>query len=255
MPESILIDPDVSVGPDTLLEPGVQLLGKSRIGASCTIRTGSLLSDVTIGDGVLVKPYSVISSSQLSSQTQVGPFAHLRDDARLLEGARVGNFVEVKKSVLGERVKAMHLSYLGDARIGSESNVGAGTITCNYDGVNKHPTTIGRRVFIGSDTALVAPVKVGDGAYIGAGSTITKNIPADALAIARGRQVNKPGWAAARRREMAAAAKRTPNRKQKRKVSSKARHRSSARSARVSRGKVAAAAKRAHRLKSSRRRG
>jgi bifunctional UDP-N-acetylglucosamine pyrophosphorylase / glucosamine-1-phosphate N-acetyltransferase len=248
MPESILIDPDVTVGPDTLLEPGVQLLGKSRIGANCTIRTGSLLSDVTVEDGVLVKPYSVISSSYLSAETQVGPFAHLRDDARLLKGARVGNFVEVKKSVLGERAKAMHLTYLGDARIGSETNVGAGTITCNYDGVNKNPTTIGRRVFIGSDTALVAPVRVGDGAYIGAGSTITENIPADALAIARGRQVNKPGWAAARRRKMAAAAKRAPNRKPKRKGSAKARHRSRARSARVSRGKVAAAAKRRNKV-------
>lgn len=254
MPESILIDPDVTVGADTLLEPGVQLLGKSRIGANCTIRTGSLLSDVTIKDGVLVKPYSVISSSYLSEETQVGPFAHLRDDARLLEGARVGNFVEVKKSVLGERTKAMHLTYLGDAHIGGETNVGAGTITCNYDGVKKNPTTIGRRVFIGSDTALVAPVRVGDGAYIGAGSTITENIPADALAIARGRQVNKPGWAAARRREMTVA-KRAPNRKPKRKASTKARRRSRARSARVSRGKVAAAAKRARRLKSSRRRG
>ncbi len=193
------------------------MLGKSRIGASCTIRTGSLLSDVTIEDGVLVKPYSVISSSYLSAETQVGPFAHLRDDARLLEGARVGNFVEVKKSVLGERAKAMHLTYLGDARIGSETNVGAGTITCNYDGVNKNPTTIGRRVFIGSDTALVAPVRVGDGAYIGAGSTITENIPADALAIARGRQVNKPGWAAARRRKMAAprSARQTASRSEK----------------------------------------
>jgi bifunctional UDP-N-acetylglucosamine pyrophosphorylase / glucosamine-1-phosphate N-acetyltransferase len=248
MPESILIDLDVTVGPDTLLEPGVQLLGKTRIGAGCTIRTGSLLSDVTMEDGVLVKPYSVISSSYLSAQTQVGPFAHLRDAARLLKGARVGNFVEVKKSVLGERVKAMHLTYLGDARIGSETNVGAGTITCNYDGVNKNPTAIGRRVFIGSDTALVAPVKVGDGAYIGAGSTITENIPADALAIARGRQVNKPGWAAARRREMAAAAKRKPQRRPKRKASAKARHRSRARSARVSRGKIAAAAKRRNKI-------
>jgi bifunctional UDP-N-acetylglucosamine pyrophosphorylase/glucosamine-1-phosphate N-acetyltransferase len=150
--------------------------------------------------------------------------------------------------VIGERAKAMHLTYLGDARIGSETNVGAGTITCNYDGVNKNPTTIGRRVFIGSDTALVAPIRVGDGAYIGAGSTITDNIPADALAIARGRQVNKPGWAAARRREMAAATKRAPNRKPKRKASAKARHRSHARSARVSRGKVAAAAKRRNKI-------
>jgi bifunctional UDP-N-acetylglucosamine pyrophosphorylase / glucosamine-1-phosphate N-acetyltransferase len=248
MPESILIDPDVTVGPDTLLEPGVQLLGKSRIGAGCTIRTGSILSDVTLEDGVLVKPYSVISSSHLSAETQVGPFAHLRNAARLLKGARVGNFVEVKKSVLGERAKAMHLTYLGDARIGSETNVGAGTITCNYDGVNKNPTTIGRRVFVGSDTALVAPVRVGDGAYIAAGSTITNNIPSDALAIARGRQVNKPGWAAARRREMAAAAKRKPGSKPKRKASASARPHSRARSGRVSRGKAATAAKRARKF-------
>jgi len=232
------------VGPDTVLEPGVQLLGKSRIGANCSIRTGSILSDVTVEDGVVVKPYSVISSSYLSAQTQVGPFAHLRDAARLLKGARVGNFVEVKKSVLGEGVKAMHLTYLGDARIGSETNVGAGTITCNYDGAKKNPTTIGRRVFIGSDTALVAPVSVGDGAYIAAGSTVTDNVPSDALAIARGRQVNKPGWATARRREMGAAAKRKTPRKPKRKASPSARH-PRVRSARVSRGKVAAAAKRA----------
>jgi bifunctional UDP-N-acetylglucosamine pyrophosphorylase/glucosamine-1-phosphate N-acetyltransferase len=234
MPETIVVDPDVTVGPDTLLEPNVQLLGKSRIGSGCTIRTGSILSDVTIGDRALVKPYSIIASSNLSSETQVGPFAHIRESARLLDRARVGNFVEVKKSTLGEGVKAMHLTYLGDARIGAETNVGAGTITCNYDGVNKNLTTIGRRVFIGSDTALVAPVKVGDGAYVGAGSTITHNIPADALAIARGRQVNKPGWAADRRRKMAAAAK--PKRA--------AKH-SSSRSARVTRGKVRVAARRA----------
>jgi bifunctional UDP-N-acetylglucosamine pyrophosphorylase/glucosamine-1-phosphate N-acetyltransferase len=237
MPETVLIDPDVTVGPDTLLEPGVQLLGKSRIGAGCTIRTGSILSDVTLEDHVLVKPYSVLSASHLSAKTQVGPFAHLRDSARLLEGARVGNFVEVKNSVLGEGVKAMHLTYLGDARIGSETNVGAGTITCNYDGVNKNPTTIGRRVFIGSDTALVAPVKVGDGAYIAAGSTVTNNIPSDALAIARGRQVNKLGWAAARRRQTAAAAKHKPAKPAKRKPAMKR--------ARVSGGKARAAAKRA----------
>jgi bifunctional UDP-N-acetylglucosamine pyrophosphorylase/glucosamine-1-phosphate N-acetyltransferase len=244
MPETVLVDLDVTVGPDTLLEPGVQLLGKSRIGAGCTIRTGSILSEVTLEDHVLVKPYSVLSSSHLSAKTQVGPFAHLRDSARLLEGARVGNFVEVKNSVLGERVKAMHLTYLGDARIGSETNVGAGTITCNYDGVNKNPTTIGRRVFIGSNTALVAPVKVGDGAYIAAGSTVTNNIPSDALAIARGRQVNKLGWAAARRRKRAAAAKHKPAKPAKRKLAAKR--------ARVTGGKAAAAAKR--KRKSARRR-
>jgi bifunctional UDP-N-acetylglucosamine pyrophosphorylase/glucosamine-1-phosphate N-acetyltransferase len=241
MPESILIDADVTVGPDTLLEPGVQLLGKTRIGADCTIRTGSILTDATVEDGVLVKPYSVISSTHLSAETQVGPFAHLRGGTRLLSGARVGNFVEVKKSTLGERVKAMHLTYLGDARIGSETNVGAGTITCNYDGINKNPTTIGRRVFIGSDTALVAPVKIGDGAYIGAGSTITDNIPSDALAIARGRQVNKPGWAAARRREKTAVTRQ----KTKRRTSQQLRPRRPIRTARVSKGKAAAAAKRA----------
>lgn len=244
MPESILIDADVTVGPDTLLEPGVQLLGKTRVGAGCVIRTGSILADVTVEDAAIVKPYSVISATHLSAETQVGPFAHLRDGARLLKGARVGNFVEVKKSTLGERVKAMHLTYLGDARIGSETNVGAGTITCNYDGVNKNPTTVGRRVFIGSDTALVAPVRVGDGAYIGAGSTITDNVPSDGLAIARGRQVNKPGWVAARRREMTAA-KKKPRHKAKRSASRKAAPRPRIRSARISRGKAAAAAKRA----------
>jgi bifunctional UDP-N-acetylglucosamine pyrophosphorylase/glucosamine-1-phosphate N-acetyltransferase len=207
LPETVLIDPEVIVGADSRIEPGVQLLGKTRIGAGCTIRTGSVLSDAVLEDNVLVKPYTMISASHLSSGTQAGPFAHLRDGARLEENARVGNFVEVKKSVLGEGVKSMHLSYLGDARVGSGTNIGAGTITCNYDGVNKNPTTIGKRVFIGSDTALVAPVRVGDGAYVGAGSVITKNVPPDALALGRGQQVNKLGWAAARRREMAAGAK------------------------------------------------
>jgi bifunctional UDP-N-acetylglucosamine pyrophosphorylase/glucosamine-1-phosphate N-acetyltransferase len=207
LPETVLIDPEITAGADTRIEPCVQLLGKTRIGAACTIRTGSVLTDAVLEDNVLVKPYSLVTASHLSRGAQVGPFAHLRDGARLEENARVGNFVEVKKSVLGEGVKAMHLTYLGDARVGGGTNIGAGTITCNYDGVQKHPTTIGKRVFIGSDTALVAPVRVGDGAYVGAGSTITENVPADALGLARGRQVNKPGWAAARRRELAAAAK------------------------------------------------
>ena len=207
LPETVLIDPEVTVGADTTIEPCVQLLGKTRVGTGCTIRTGSVLSDAVLEDNVLVKPYSIVSASHLSRGTQVGPFAHLRDGARLEENARVGNFVEVKKSVLGEGVKSMHLTYLGDARIGSGTNIGAGTITCNYDGVHKNPTTIGKKVFIGSDTALVAPVRIGDGAYVGAGSIITKNVPADALGLARGQQVNKLGWAAKRRRELAAAAK------------------------------------------------
>jgi len=215
LPETVLIDPEVIVGEDTRIEPGVQLLGKTRVGAGCTIRTGSVLSDAVLEDNVLVKPYTIVSASHLSRGTQAGPFAHLRDGARLEENARVGNFVEVKKSVLGEGVKSMHLTYLGDARIGSGTNIGAGTITCNYDGVNKNPTTIGKRVFIGSDTALVAPVRVGDGAYVGAGSVITKNVPPDALGLARGQQVNKLGWAAARRREMAAGAKPAKSRTRK----------------------------------------
>ncbi len=215
MPETVLIDPEVVVGADTRIEPCVQLLGKTRVGSSCTIRTGSILSDAVLEDNVLVKPYSIVVASHLARGTQVGPFAHLRDGARLEENARVGNFVEVKKSVLGKGVKSMHLTYLGDARIGAGTNIGAGTITCNYDGVHKNPTTIGKNVFIGSDTALVAPVRVGDGAYVGAGSVITKNVPADALGLARGHQVNKLGWAAARRRELAAAAKPKKSRAQK----------------------------------------
>jgi len=221
LPETVRIDPDVTAGADTRIEACVQLLGKTRIGAGCTIRTGSVLTDAVLEDNVLVKPYSLVTASHLSRGAQVGPFAHIRDGARLEENARVGNFVEVKKSALGEGVKAMHLTYLGDARVGSGTNIGAGTITCNYDGVQKHPTTIGKRVFIGSDSALVAPVRVGDGAYVGAGSIITENVPADARGLARGRQVNKPGWAASRRRALAAAAK--PSKSRPRKKSMRAR--------------------------------
>ncbi|HET9400507.1 MAG TPA: bifunctional UDP-N-acetylglucosamine diphosphorylase/glucosamine-1-phosphate N-acetyltransferase GlmU [Candidatus Acidoferrales bacterium] len=204
-PDTIVIDPDVSIGQDTVIEPNVQLLGSTRIGADCVVRTGSVISDCTIADGVIVKPYSILNASRIAAAVQVGPFTHLREAADLRENSRIGNFVEVKKSTIGAGAKAMHLSYLGDAKIGEKTNIGAGTITCNYDGVYKNPTTIGRGVFIGSDTALVAPVRVGDGAYVGAGSVITENVPADALAIARGRQANKPGWARKRRREFAAS--------------------------------------------------
>jgi bifunctional UDP-N-acetylglucosamine pyrophosphorylase / glucosamine-1-phosphate N-acetyltransferase len=203
-PETVVIDDAVETGHDTVIEPGVQLLGKTRIGANCTIRTGSILKDSTLGDGVVVEPYSVIEGAQLGNNTVVGPFARLRTGADLREGARIGNFVEVKNTTLHEGAKAMHLSYLGDASIGHHANIGAGTITCNYDGVNKNKTIIGERAFIGSDTALVAPVEVGDGAYVAAGSTITQNVPADALGIARGTQANKPGWAKVRREKLAA---------------------------------------------------
>jgi bifunctional UDP-N-acetylglucosamine pyrophosphorylase / glucosamine-1-phosphate N-acetyltransferase len=205
LPETVLIDPDVSAGEDTVIEPGVQLLGHTKIGARCTIRTGSVLTDAFLGDEVIVEPHCVVAESRLDDRVIIGPFARLRPGNHLKEGARIGNFVELKKSTMGEGTKAMHLTYLGDTKIGAKSNIGAGTITCNYDGFHKFPTSIGNKVFIGSDTALVAPVRVGDGAYVAAGSTITENVPADALAIARGRQANKPGWAAKKRRELAAA--------------------------------------------------
>jgi bifunctional UDP-N-acetylglucosamine pyrophosphorylase/glucosamine-1-phosphate N-acetyltransferase len=215
LPETVLIDPDVTVGEDTIIEPTVQLLGKTKIGARCTIRTGSVLTDAVLGDEVTVEAHCVVAESRLDDGVIIGPFARLRPNNHLKAGARIGNFVELKKSTIGEGAKAMHLSYLGDAKIGTKSNIGAGTITCNYDGFHKYPTSIGNKVFIGSDTALVAPVRVGDGAYIAAGSTITENVPADGLGIARGRQVNKPGWAAKKRRDLAAAEK--PKKTSKRK--------------------------------------
>src|SRR5712664_1476827 len=217
LPETVLIDPDVIAGEDSLLEPGVQLLGKTKLGARCTIRTGSVLSDAILGDDVVVEPHCVVSQSRLDDHVIIGPFARLRANNHLKAGSRVGNFVELKKSTIGEGTKAMHLSYLGDAKIGTKANIGAGTITCNYDGFHKFPTHIGNKVFIGSDSALIAPVRIGAGAYIAAGSTITENVPADALGIARGRQVNKPGWAAKKRRELAAEDK--PGKKPKKKKS------------------------------------
>ncbi|HMD33032.1 MAG TPA: bifunctional UDP-N-acetylglucosamine diphosphorylase/glucosamine-1-phosphate N-acetyltransferase GlmU [Candidatus Acidoferrales bacterium] len=206
LPETVLIDPDVRIGPDTVIEPCVHLLGATRIGANCTVRTGSVLRDMTLDDGATVLEHCVMTDSRIRGGAVVGPFSRLRPGADIGPKAHIGNFVEVKKSRLAEGVKAQHLSYIGDATIGRGTNIGAGTITCNYDGVAKYRTTIGAQVFIGSDTALVAPVRVGDRAYVAAGSTITENVPADGLGIARGRQVNKAGWATARRREIGAKA-------------------------------------------------
>jgi bifunctional UDP-N-acetylglucosamine pyrophosphorylase/glucosamine-1-phosphate N-acetyltransferase len=205
LPETVLIDPDVVAGEDTVIEPGVQLLGKTKIGARCTIRVGCVLTDAILADDVVVEAHSLVADSRLDDGVIVGPFARLRPGNHLKAGARVGNFVEVKKSTLGEGTKAMHLTYLGDAKIGSKTNIGAGTITCNYDGFHKNPTRIGNKAFIGSDSTLVAPVRVGDGAYVAAGSTITENVPADGLGIARGRQMNKMRWASKKRRELASA--------------------------------------------------
>jgi len=198
-PETCVIDPEVEVAPGSVIEPYVQLLGKTRIGGNCRIRSFSVIENCTLGDSVLVRNHCVLEDSTLADGAQIGPFAHLRPGSEIGEGAHVGNFVETKKARLGKGVKANHLTYLGDAEIGEGTNIGAGTITCNYDGVNKHGTRIGKGAFVGSDTTLVAPISIGDGAYIGAGSCITKDVPPDALAVARGRQVTKDGWAAARR--------------------------------------------------------
>ena len=217
LPETVLIDPDVTVGADTVLEPCVQLLGKTKIGARCTIRTGSVLHDMIVGDDVLIEPHCVFTQSRIESEVVIGPFARLRPESHLLKGSRVGNFVEIKKSTIGKGSKAPHLSYIGDAKVGSKSNIGAGTITCNYDGFAKYPTTIGSRVFVGSDSVLVAPLKIGDGAYIAAGSVITDNVPPDALGIGRGRQANKPGWAAKKRRELSAHSAHAPKKAKRKK--------------------------------------
>ncbi len=198
-PETCVIDADVDVAPDTIIEPFVQLLGHTKIGTECRIRSYSVIENCTVGDDVLVRQHCVLTESNVARGAKIGPFAHLRPGSEIGEEAHLGNFVETKKARLGKGAKANHLSYLGDAEVGAGSNIGAGVITCNYDGVHKHTTRIGEGAFIGSDSTLVAPVAIGDGAYIGAGSCITKDVPAGALAVGRARQVTKEGWAEARR--------------------------------------------------------
>ena len=212
LPETVVIDPDVTVGPDTVIEPGVHLLGSTRIGARCKIGMGCYLKDMRVDDEATILPLCVFESSRIASGTNLGPFTRLRPGADLRANVHLGNFVEVKNSVVGEGTKANHLTYIGDASVGKASNIGAGTITCNYDGVAKHRTVIGDNVFVGSDSALVAPVRVGSGAYVAAGSVVTDNVPRDALAIARGRQLNKKGWAKAKRAEIARANRTKPKR-------------------------------------------
>jgi bifunctional UDP-N-acetylglucosamine pyrophosphorylase/glucosamine-1-phosphate N-acetyltransferase len=201
-PETCVIDPDVQVGPDTVIGPFVQLLGSTRIGGDCQINSFSVLSNMRLGDGVTVRHGCILTDSVVESAAMLGPYCHIRPASHIGEGAHVGNFVETKKTTLGRGSKANHLTYLGDAEIGEGVNVGAGTITCNYDGVNKHKTVIEDGVFIGSDTTLVAPVRLAKGAFIGAASCITEDVPADALAVARGIQVNKTGWAKKRREKL-----------------------------------------------------
>jgi bifunctional UDP-N-acetylglucosamine pyrophosphorylase/glucosamine-1-phosphate N-acetyltransferase len=198
-PDTCVIDAEVDVGADTVIEPYVQLLGTTRIGSDCRVRSYSVIQHSTLGDGVTVRNGCVLDGAQVGDGAVLGPYAHLRPESKIGEGAHVGNFCETKKVTLGRGSKANHLAYLGDAVIGDGVNVGAGVITCNYDGVHKHTTTIGDGVFVGSDSTLVAPVSIGDGAYVGAGSCITQSVPAGALALGRSRQVNKEGWAEAKR--------------------------------------------------------
>jgi bifunctional UDP-N-acetylglucosamine pyrophosphorylase/glucosamine-1-phosphate N-acetyltransferase len=193
-PETVTIDARVQVGTDTIIEPFARLLGATSIGEDCRIGAGTILENAVLGNGVRVFPYTVIGDSRVDSAAQVGPFARLRMDAHVGHDARVGNFVELKKTHLGSGAKSQHLAYLGDAEIGERVNIGAGTIICNYDGAKKHRTTIGAKAFVGSNSTLVAPVEIGEGSYIGAGSVITDEVPAKALALGRARQVVKAGW-------------------------------------------------------------
>ncbi|MEZ2346048.1 bifunctional UDP-N-acetylglucosamine diphosphorylase/glucosamine-1-phosphate N-acetyltransferase GlmU [Terriglobus sp. RCC_193] len=206
-PETVTIDASVEVAADTILEPFTQLLGKTKIGPNCRIRSYSVIENCVIGEGVLIRNGSILADSIIGDGAQLGPYCHIRPESHIGAKAHVGNFVETKKTTLGEGSKANHLAYLGDAVIGTGTNIGAGVITCNYDGVNKHRTTIGNDVFVGSDSTLVAPLTVESGAYIAAGSSITDDVPADALALARARQVTKPDWAKHKREALKQARK------------------------------------------------
>ncbi len=205
-PAACFVEPGQTIGADTELGPNVELRGRVTIGKGCRIEQGCVITDSVIGDGVHIKAHCVITESTIGNKAQIGPFAQLRPGADLADEVHIGNFVEIKKTRLGRGSKANHLTYLGDAVIGAKVNVGCGTITCNYDGYNKWETVIEDGVFIGSDTALVAPVRVGAGAITAAGSVIVEDVPADAIAVARGRQVNKVGYAKKKREQLAALA-------------------------------------------------
>jgi bifunctional UDP-N-acetylglucosamine pyrophosphorylase / glucosamine-1-phosphate N-acetyltransferase len=206
-PATTYIDETVTIGADTMIYPNVVIDVASEIGGDCVIGLGSHIRASRLGDRVTVKPYCVLTDAVVEEGAELGPFCHLRPKAHIGEKAKIGNFVEVKKSKVGRGSKAPHLSYIGDTTVGDHVNIGAGTITCNYDGVAKHPTTIGAGSFVGSNTTLVAPVVVGEGAYVGAGSTITKDVPPGALAVGRAHQIVKEGWAARRKSKRDAKAK------------------------------------------------
>lgn len=206
-PETVTIDPDVVIGRDTVVGPFCQILGATVIGEDCQVGAGSVIKDSTLEDSVVVDVYTLIGTSYVERQAHLGPFSRLRTDNHIEQGAHIGNFVELKKTRLGRRSKSMHLAYLGDSEIGPGVNIGAGTITCNYDGKAKHRTKIGKGSFVGSNSTLVAPLEIGEDSYIGAGSVITDAVPTDALALGRARQVVKPGWASRRRDELAGSKK------------------------------------------------
>jgi len=193
-PATTYVDSDVVIGADTVIHPCVFLEGSTKIGAACEIHSGTRIVNSTIGDRVCVRNHTVVTDSTVEAGSFIGPFAHIRPGSQVGEGAHIGNFVELKKTSMGKGSKANHLAYLGDSTIGAATNVGAGTITCNYDGEKKHQTTIGDNVFVGSNSTLVAPITLADGAYIAAGSTVTKDVPAGALGVGRARQENKEGW-------------------------------------------------------------
>ncbi|HSP68959.1 MAG TPA: bifunctional UDP-N-acetylglucosamine diphosphorylase/glucosamine-1-phosphate N-acetyltransferase GlmU [Bryobacteraceae bacterium] len=193
-PETVTVDAFVQVGADTVIEPFARLLGSTVIGEDCRVGAGAILESAVLANRAVVAPYTLVANSRIETGAQVGPFARLRMEAEVGEDARVGNFVELKKTTLGKGAKSQHLAYLGDSEIGAGSNIGAGTITCNYDGEQKHRTQIGERAFIGSNSTLVAPVEIGADSYVGAGSVITDAVPPKALALGRARQVVKPGW-------------------------------------------------------------
>jgi len=198
-PETVTVDPDVTIGMDTIVEPFAQILGRTTIGENCRIGACSVIRDSELADEVEIGQFTIVGTSRLERGANAGPFARLRMENHVAAGAHIGNFVELKKTRLGAGAKAGHLAYLGDSDIGAGVNIGAGTITCNYDGYRKHGTKIGAGAFIGSNSTLVAPVEVGEGAYLAAGSVVTNDVPADALAVGRARQVNKEDWARKRR--------------------------------------------------------
>jgi len=198
-PETVSVDHAVSIGIDTVIEPFAQILGNTKIGEACRVGACSIVRDSELSDGVQVGPFTIINESRVGAGAQVGPYSRLRLDNDVAPGAHIGNFVELKKTRMGAGAKANHLAYLGDSIIGENVNIGAGTITCNYDGRAKHQTKIGKGVFVGSNSTLVAPVEIGDGAYLAAGSVITDPVPPDSLALGRARQVVKENWARKRR--------------------------------------------------------